>query len=517
MTGGEAMRATLRATIALLGLGWGAGAAANFPPSKVVPKEFDGGVFWTEHRIVRFGILEEEALSERGDQPVGRGEFVHLLVVALGEREEASQRHGTPSFLDVPTDAWYSGALAWAKERGLAWGDGAGFFHPERSLTLVEALEFAARAVELEPIDAPSPENFILPSLDGGILDEWVAAEIRAVGHEPTTLWMALGILDRFLYLATVPSLGTTVYQAVYSPAAPTLEILSPEEGEVVSPVASFQGELWVAGPWLLPATIRAEYDEVAEEWGSVRVGPFTNWSSHPHFTRERTVEFFVRDLAGRLSAPVRRTFFLERPVYSISEERFDFGEQALGTVGPYRTVRVRNVGPVEGRLGWVTVDEGFEVRPDLESCRNGTVLFPGESCDVGVRFVPTREGLHEGRLVIERFFGDSFVVALRGVGVDAGGSAGDGGQGGSAAGGSGGAGGDGGVAGAGGTGGEGGSGGEGGHGGAGEGGEPGEDEARPMTWPDSSCAGCAAGGQAADGVWLALALALLAVRRAAR
>lgn len=507
------MRAMLRTTIGLLCLGWGAGAAADFPPSQVVPKDFDGGVFWMRHRIVRFGILEEEALSKRGDQPVGRGEFVHLLVVALGEREAASQRHGAPSFLDVPTDAWYSGALAWAKERGLARGDGAGFFHPERSLTLVEALEFAARAVELEPIDAPSPENFVVPSLDGGILDEWAAAEIRAVGHEPTTLWMALGILDRFLYLATVPSLGTTVYQAVYSPAAPSLEILSPEEGEVVSPFASFQGELWVAGPWLLPATIRAEYDEVAEEWGSIRVGPFTKWSSHPAFTRERTVEFFVRDLAGRVSAPVRRTFFLERPVYSLSEERFDFGEQALGTASPYRTVRVRNVGPVEGRLGWVTVDEGFEVRPDLESCRNGTVLFPGESCDVAVRFVPTREGLHEGWLVLERAFDESLVVALRGVGIDegAGGAGGEGGDGGTATGGSGGTGGDGGVAGA------GGAGGEGGHGGAGEGGEPGEDEARPMTWPDSSCAGCAAGGQAADGVWLVLALAILAVRRAAR
>jgi len=483
-------------------------AAAAYPVSDPIRKDTWKRIGTVEERMVNFGIVPAQVFAEREDGPIGRGEFVHYLVVALGKGEEASQRQGLPSFIDVAPGSGYSGAVAWAKERGLVEGDDAGLFQPERDLTRLEALEIAARAVEFEPRGDSFPDSILVPAVAGGVIPDETAQGIRSDGHEPATFRDALWLLDRFLYFVVVPSLGSTVYQHVYSPAAPTLELLSPEEGETILFRDPFVAKIQVAAPHLLPAVLRVEFDLLAEEFPIIVEGMSSRLSSHPSHGggKERTVDVFVRDLAGRASAPVRRTYRLEWPVIRTSEEAVDFGEQPVGTASPIHTVRVTNEGPVRA-LVWGEVAFGkFELHH--QSCSSDHDLLPEESCEIDLRFVPDRPGPHHDWLDI-RVDRAIHLIPLEGVGVASGGEGGRNGSGG-----------EGGGNGSGGEGGRNGSGGEGGGAGVGaggEGGSPAEDGPVGMRWPDSSCSGCALGGPASEGLWLLLSLALLAMRRRAR
>ena len=63
-----------------------------------------------------------------------RGLVVTLLWRMAG-RPAAAAASG---FSDVAADAWYAGAVAWAREQGIAGGDGQGAFHPEQDVTRQE-------------------------------------------------------------------------------------------------------------------------------------------------------------------------------------------------------------------------------------------------------------------------------------------------------------------------------------------------------------------------------------------
>ena len=57
-------------------------------------------------------------------------------------------------FKDVPADAWYADALAWAVEAGITTGNGDGGFGPAATCTRAHAVTFLWRAA-----GEPAPEN----------------------------------------------------------------------------------------------------------------------------------------------------------------------------------------------------------------------------------------------------------------------------------------------------------------------------------------------------------------------
>ncbi len=79
-----------------------------------------------------------------GGASITRAEFAAILVRALGLPTD-----GTSSFSDVPTDAWYSGAVATAVQYGLATGTGKNCFNPNVAITRQEAMLMLQRAAAL--------------------------------------------------------------------------------------------------------------------------------------------------------------------------------------------------------------------------------------------------------------------------------------------------------------------------------------------------------------------------------
>ena len=77
------------------------------------------------------------------DQPCTRAQVVLFLWRAAGSPspEQAA------NFTDVPDDAYYAQAVAWAVETGIASGTGEAAFSPDRPCTRGEIVTFLHRAL----------------------------------------------------------------------------------------------------------------------------------------------------------------------------------------------------------------------------------------------------------------------------------------------------------------------------------------------------------------------------------
>ena len=75
------------------------------------------------------------------DKPMTRGMFVTVLARVDGVE---GNDQANP-FEDVPSGMWYSGAVAWAAERGIVLGVGGNRFAPERQVSRQEMAAFIAR------------------------------------------------------------------------------------------------------------------------------------------------------------------------------------------------------------------------------------------------------------------------------------------------------------------------------------------------------------------------------------
>ena len=86
-----------------------------------------------------------------GGASITRAEFVAILVRALGLSAD-----GISSFSDVPTTAWYTGAVATAVQYGLASGTGENRFSPNAAITRQEAMLMLKRAAALTEFSGTS-------------------------------------------------------------------------------------------------------------------------------------------------------------------------------------------------------------------------------------------------------------------------------------------------------------------------------------------------------------------------
>lgn len=87
----------------------------------------------------------------RPDAPVNRAEFLKMIFETIDYR--ISDRVFSPRYPDVLTDAWFADYVHQADTLGVIKGYPDGFFRPEQTVNLVEALKMAMQFSTLEVMD----------------------------------------------------------------------------------------------------------------------------------------------------------------------------------------------------------------------------------------------------------------------------------------------------------------------------------------------------------------------------
>ncbi|MBU5443706.1 glycerophosphodiester phosphodiesterase family protein [Paenibacillus sp. MSJ-34] len=137
---------------------------------------------------------------------VTRAELTAMLVRAIGLQAE-----GSPSFSDVPAEAWYAGAVAVAEQAGIASGYGDGTFAPDEFVTREQMAALLVKAYVRISKDATGSGEPI-PYLDLDQTSAWALDYIIAA-H-------ALGLLhgrDREQFVPLAHSTRAEAAQAIYN------------------------------------------------------------------------------------------------------------------------------------------------------------------------------------------------------------------------------------------------------------------------------------------------------------
>lgn len=104
-----------------------------------------------------------------------------MLVTVLNRLENEAKADGSVGFADVPEDAYYTGAVAWASEKGIVTGTGAGF-DPEAPITRQQLATILYRYLETQGADLDR-QGDLSAFTDGAQVDGWAqAAMAYAVG-----------------------------------------------------------------------------------------------------------------------------------------------------------------------------------------------------------------------------------------------------------------------------------------------------------------------------------------------
>ena len=126
------------------------------------------------------GRFEPEGVMTRGD---------FALIVARVMRYDETQ-YPQSAFPDVPTDSYYSAAIAFCNEQGYLDGDNNGNFNPEAPITREEMAKIICNAAEVEQVTDPTS-----PYADDAEIAQWAkgyvygcqAAEIMMGNEEANT------------------------------------------------------------------------------------------------------------------------------------------------------------------------------------------------------------------------------------------------------------------------------------------------------------------------------------------
>ena len=113
-------------------------------------------------------------------QGVGEGNFAPkspmtraMLVTVLYRLEDEPATYGTASFKDVPADAWYAKAVAWAAAEGIVMGNGDGFA-PNDNITREQIATILYRYAQYLGIDV-SAKGSVSRFSDGGKVSTWAS------------------------------------------------------------------------------------------------------------------------------------------------------------------------------------------------------------------------------------------------------------------------------------------------------------------------------------------------------
>jgi hypothetical protein len=96
-----------------------------------------------------------------------------------------------------------------------------------------------------------------------------------------------------------------------------------------------------------------------------------------------------------------------------VSPVTIDFGEEAVNTDGPVRTVTVNN--PTSSTISIEQIITSGIDFSERHEC--GQTLAPGAQCTIQVSFTPAISGPRTGNLAIMESSGNPHIVALNGTG----------------------------------------------------------------------------------------------------
>ena len=102
--------------------------------------DLSGGSIWYE-KAQNWAKSEGVSDGANPNAAINRAQMVTMLWRAVGQPAAGS----TASFIDVPADAYYAGAVSWAVENGITTGVGGGKFDPTGACTRAQIAAFLAR------------------------------------------------------------------------------------------------------------------------------------------------------------------------------------------------------------------------------------------------------------------------------------------------------------------------------------------------------------------------------------
>jgi hypothetical protein len=106
---------------------------------------------------------------------MSRAMFVTVLARMSGEDISSY----TNSFSDVPSDAWYKDACAWASEKGIVTGTGDGIFNPDGKITREQIAALLYRYAKLYGISDGTYDDTELSFYDSGSISAWAQAAMQ--------------------------------------------------------------------------------------------------------------------------------------------------------------------------------------------------------------------------------------------------------------------------------------------------------------------------------------------------
>ncbi|MEG1633311.1 MAG: phosphodiester glycosidase family protein [Oscillospiraceae bacterium] len=123
-------------------------------------------------KLYEAGIVSGTSATEyTPDAGMKRCDFTLMLYKAAGSPTTDAVKS---SFTDVPADAYYAKAVAWAEANGIAKGDGTGKFDPAGILTREQGFTFTYRALPLLKVEYTEGDVAGLTAFsDGAALKDW--------------------------------------------------------------------------------------------------------------------------------------------------------------------------------------------------------------------------------------------------------------------------------------------------------------------------------------------------------
>lgn len=112
--------------------------------------------------------------SFAGDKDITRAEFASIVVRALGLPTKVKS-----IFSDVPSNAWYSGAVATAAQYGIVSGIGSNKFAPNAKITREEAMQMVYNASRLTPYAAVTGTDNTKDFVDYGTQSAWATSAVN--------------------------------------------------------------------------------------------------------------------------------------------------------------------------------------------------------------------------------------------------------------------------------------------------------------------------------------------------
>ena len=107
-------------------------------------------VLWAAENGITGGVDDTHFAP---NAPCTRAQIVTFLWRAAGSPEPET----VSSFADVPADAYYAKAVAWAVENGITTGTGDGMFSPDATCTRAQAMAFIWRSQKSVAADGANP------------------------------------------------------------------------------------------------------------------------------------------------------------------------------------------------------------------------------------------------------------------------------------------------------------------------------------------------------------------------